>query len=489
MDEERLSKVAAGHQQKMDLSVQKIQEWQDDMDANAREIAKQKERKQVLDQQAKKASADRQKGLQSQSAQVRKGIARYERDNAELRGLQAREKEKQKIIAGELDAANQHFADRRKDVKQAQDIVDNSKSKESTAQKRFEEYNVHLDGVIQDLADLLETMALIGRDGDVIEPVAEIVRGHRRLMAAVAKSNGKELESDDELDDLVGAAEPEDDALIGDVHEDIGEGWVRIIPADGGKPYYANTEQSKSQYAMPKLLMDDATENAEQMMLVPAVAVPGDVPGAMNDGGDQDVMQAPPHEVSEPHEEHRIVLPKLKNGGFGLSINEQGYVLSQEDNTDPQCEVRPGTKITAVNGVPVADKLDIGEQFNRARKQVELTVIPWHASGWAPASSKFSRVTEKDEDERKYKLKGHQKVMLERRDVFRGVARSALDLGRLYGGAPRPQDESLAIKMPEHDRALVKALHSSHKPLFAPAPGELPEGPPNWVDGSRARKE
>ena len=225
------------------------------------------------------------------------------------------------------------------------------------------------------------------------------------------------------------------------------------------------------------------------MILIPAVAVPGDVPGAMDDDGATNLLQAPPHEVSEAHEEHRIVLPRLKNGGFGLTINDQGYVLSQEDNTDPKCEVRPGTKITAVNGVPVADKLDIGEQFHKARKQAELTVIPWHASGWAPASSKFSRVIQQEEDERKYKLKGHQKVMLERRDVFRGVARRALDLGHLYGGAPRPQDASLAVKMPDHDRAMVKALHSSNKPLFAPAPGELPPGPPNWVDGSRARKE
>jgi len=486
--------VAAPHQQRLEASLQKIAEFQDDIDANNRETGKQKERRKVLNEQAKKASADRQKGLQSQSAQVKKVIDRYDRDNKDLRAFQEREKEKQKEIVAELEAANTHLADRRKDVKQAQDIVDDSKSKEGTAQKRFEEYTAHLDGVIQDLAELLETMALIGRDGDVIEPVAEIVRGHRRLMAAVAKANGKEMDSDDELDDLVGPAEQEDEALLGDVHEDIGEGWVRIMPAGGGKPYYANIELSKSQYAMPRLRMHDAEDDLEekQMVLVPAVQVDGENDAGRGSVGDAVVpLQPPPHESSEAHEEHRIVLPKLKNGGFGLSINDEGYVVSQEDNTDPSCEVRPGTKITAVNGVAVADKLDIGEQFNKARKQVELTVIPWHASGWAPASSKFSRVTEKDEDELKYKLPGHVKVMVERRDVFRGVARSALDLDDLYDGAPRPKDEKLTIKMPEHDRAMVQVLHSSiaNKPLFAPVPGELPEGPPNWVDGSRARKE
>jgi len=511
-DEERLSQIAAGHQQKLDVNVQEIAELQENIDANSRAIAKQQERKKVLDEQAKKASADRQKGLQSQSAQVKMAIGRYERHNKELRGLQQQQKEKQKPIAAELDAANHHLDDRRKDVKAAEDIVQSSKSDESTSQKRFEEYTAHLDGVIQDLAELLDTMSLHGRDGDVIEDVAAIMRGHRRLMAAVAKANGKELDTDDELDELIGPVDQQDEALLGDVHEDIGEGWVRIMPAGGGKPYYANAALSRSQYAHPFVSTHEVPEEDEQMMLVPAVAVPGDVPGAMESDGASGLTQPPPHELSKVHEEHRIVLPKVKDLTLRLDLDDDGYVKSTYIPDDKNAaEVRPGTKIVAVNGVAVANSLDIGTQIRLANQQVkethvELTIIPWHASGWAPAASKFSRATKLNEDQRKYKLTGHQKVVLERRDVFRGVARSALDLGHLYSSAPARNTERPAVNVPEHkrdspevqreieraaqeasDRELAKFLQTKNKQLFARSPGDVLEGPPNWVDGSRAR--
>ena len=69
------------------------------------------------------------------------------------------------------------------------------------------------------------------------------------------------LEADETLQDLI------DDAggRQGDVHQQLGHGWILVFPADGGKPYYSNVAQHISQYKKPAVLAEADMEDVEEM--------------------------------------------------------------------------------------------------------------------------------------------------------------------------------------------------------------------------------
>ena len=492
--EARAAEVVRGLQAKVDESQARIEEHQEHIDENVVEIGKAKQRREMLMEQAKKATKDRAKMIRNQSVNVDNLIKRYEKHNVELRGLQDREKASQKTMTADVQAAELDLESERKLLQQATDVVKASQSQETTAQKRWRDYKDHLDHSVQDLAMLIESMSLIGRDGDVIEPIAEIVRGHRRLVVAIA--GDKPVKPDPELDALVGPIEEEDETLLGDTHEDIGEGWTRVTPAGGDKPYYVNTKLSKSQYSMPALGVKDVEEEETMVLVAPTEDLPGGVAAAA-----QSQLQSPPHEQSGAHEERRIVLPR-QAGGFGLNLNDDGFVLTQEGQVEPAWELREGDKIVAVDGVSVSSRSDIGGLTRDPRKkQVELTIIPWHASGYAPAASRFSRNMATDEEERKFKLPAATEIIVNRRDVFRGVARSALDLGKLYASDVQQTGALVAepdaeFTLPEADEKafgratggisdleLVKTMGLRNSGLFQREGRNL--GPPAWVDGAR----
>lgn len=45
--------------------------------------------------------------------------------------------------------------------------------------------------------------------------------------------------------------------------------------------------------------------------------------------------------------------------------------------------------MVAINGVKVGNNLDAGQELLHATNQAELTIIPWHLAGVAPAASKY----------------------------------------------------------------------------------------------------
>jgi hypothetical protein len=104
---------------------------------------------------------------------------------------------------------------------------------------------------------------------------------------------------------------------------------------------------------------------------------------------------------------------------------------------DPRCQIRLGSKIVEVNGIPVASMLDIGGLLRDTGREVELTVQPWNTTGSAPLSSKFTfgHVDTAMAEQAAHGPTSVQLATVARKDAFRGVDRSTLDLdAQLYDG-------------------------------------------------------